>query len=167
MQSERRISPAVCRGPKIPKVDPKTGASHFTSDLYIKIARVRTEDGRSREAVTIRNPGTRGARTHARLPCEIIVPDAQASHRVQSYPRHERGEPDCSRRRKDVKERVTNPADTSVWLAHAAPASHPVRAGRERLRGERRVSDPAAPIAHQGRRVSLAHTDRGDAPVSL
>jgi hypothetical protein len=108
MQSERRTSPAARRGPRIPKVDPKTGASHFVSDFYLRIARVRTEDGRSREAVTIRNLGTRGARTHARLRYEIIVPDAQASHRVQTYPRHERGEPGCSRRRTDVKGRVTN-----------------------------------------------------------
>jgi hypothetical protein len=57
--------------PEDPKADPKTGTSYFVSDLYLRIARVRTEDGRSREAVTVRNPGTRGARTRERLAREM------------------------------------------------------------------------------------------------
>jgi hypothetical protein len=78
---------------------------------------VRTEDGRSREAVTVRNPGTRGARTRERPRAKWsrcgrpgVIP------RVQTYPRRERGEPGCSRTPHGRSEdRVTNnSADTSV-----------------------------------------------------
>ena len=107
---------------------------------------------------------------------------------VQTYPRRERGEPDCSRTPHGRSEdHVTNnSADTSVagamvlalWFARAPPHRIPLRSSREWLRGED-VSTirplrswaggrrPKAAVAHQGRRVSRAHTDRGEAPVSL
>jgi hypothetical protein len=109
---------------------------------------VRTEDGRSREAVTVRNPGTRGARTRERPRAKWsrsgrpgVIP------RVQTYPRRERGEPGCSRTPHGRSEdRVTNnSADTSVagamvlalWFARAPPPHRiPLRSGREWLRGK-------------------------------
>ena len=106
---------------------------------------MRTEDGRCREAVTVRNPGTRGARTRDRLAREMAAPDAQASYReFKTYPRRERGEPGCSRttHRRSEDHVTNNSADTSVagamelasWFARTPPIAYPfveVGIGRE------------------------------------
>src|SRR4029077_5253463 len=46
MQSERRAISSRGPWPEDPKADPKTGASYFVSDLYLRIESVRAEDGR-------------------------------------------------------------------------------------------------------------------------
>lgn len=95
---------------------------------------MRTEDGRSREAVTVRNPGTRGARTRERRLAKWSLRTPKLP-RVQTYPRRERGEPACSRTPHGrSKDRVTNnSADTSVagamvvgvWFARAPRIAYP------------------------------------------
>ena len=48
MQSERRAISSRGPWPEVPKADPKTGASYFVSDLYLRIESVRAEDGQGR-----------------------------------------------------------------------------------------------------------------------
>ena len=106
---------------------------------------MRTEDGRCREAVTVRNPGTRGARTrksprarNGRSRRPGLIPH------VQTYPRREPGERGCSRttHRRSEDHVTNNSADTSVagamelasWFARTPPIAYPfveVGIGRE------------------------------------